>query len=99
MPFSIVNEAGRTILKLAGAMTISNAQELAAKLVDDAEESIPAAVETQDLTDIDTCILQLLYSLRRTNPALRFDNPSQIFMDAVDRCGLRRELLSAQEGL
>jgi anti-anti-sigma regulatory factor len=99
MPFSLVSEAGGRMLKLEGVITIRHAQEFADKLADDAEEGLPVGVNTQDLTDIDTCILQLLYSLRRTNPALHFDNPSRIFMDAVDRCGLRRELLSGQEGL
>jgi anti-anti-sigma regulatory factor len=99
MPFFIVNEAGGPMLKLEGAITIRHAQEFAAKLADNAEEGMPAGVNTENLTDIDTCILQLLYSLRITNPALRFVNPSQIFIGAVDRCGLRRELLSAQEGL
>jgi hypothetical protein len=51
------------------------------------------------LEDIDTCVLQVLYSLRRTVPALAFDNPSTAFIAALDRCGLRRELLGAREGL
>jgi hypothetical protein len=50
------------------------------------------------LEDIDTCILQLLYALRKTVPGVSFDNPSEFFIAAVDRCGLRRELLSAREG-
>jgi hypothetical protein len=51
------------------------------------------------LEDIDTCILQLLYSLRQTVPALSFDKPSEAFIAAVDRCGMRRELLGAREDL
>jgi hypothetical protein len=30
---------------------------------------------------------------------LSFDNPSETFISAVDRRGLRRELLNAREGL
>ena len=59
---------------------------------------MPVVVDTGGLEDIDTCILQMLCSLRKTVPALSFDNPSEAFIGAVDRCGLRRELLSAREG-
>jgi hypothetical protein len=37
MPFWIVSEAGRKILKLEGAITVRSAQEFAAKLMEDAE--------------------------------------------------------------
>jgi anti-anti-sigma regulatory factor len=90
---------GRQILKLEGAVTIRNAQDLAAKLGEDLEDGTPVGVDTLDLEDIDTCILQLLCALRKTVPALSFDNPSDAFISAVDRCGLRRELLGAREGL
>lgn len=99
MPFSIANIQGRQILKLEGAVTIRNGQDLAAKLAEDLEDGTPVGVDTQDLEDIDTCILQLLCALRKTVPALSFDNPSDAFISAVDRCGLRRELLGAREGL
>jgi len=99
MPFSMVKEVGRRILKLEGSITVRDAQELAARLAHDTEDVAPCGVDTDALTDIDTCILQLLYSWRKSVPALRFDNPSQVFIGAVDRCALRRELLSAQEGL
>jgi anti-anti-sigma regulatory factor len=99
VPFSIANIQGRQILKLEGAVTIRNGQDLAAKLAEDLEDGTPVGVDTQDLEDIDTCILQLLCSLRKTVPALSFDNPSDAFIGAVDRCGLRRELLGAREGL
>jgi hypothetical protein len=56
-------------------------------------------VDTGSLEDIDTCILQLLCSLRKTVPAFSFDNPSEVFIGAVDRCGLRRELLGGREDL
>jgi anti-anti-sigma regulatory factor len=99
MPFSIVNKEGRQILMLEGAVTIQHAQELASKLGEDAEDGMAVGVDTGGLTDIDTCILQLLYSMRKTLPELCFDNPSEVFIGAVDRCGLRRELLSTREGL
>jgi ABC-type transporter Mla MlaB component len=97
VPFSISKEQGRQILKLEGAVTIVHAQELAAGLGDSLESGKPVEVETGSLEDIDTSILQLLCSLGNTVPALSFDHPSEAFLGAVDRCGLRRVLLSAPE--
>ena len=99
MPFSIVNNADGQVLKLEGAVTIRHAQELAAMLGERLEGGKPVGVETGSLEDVDTCILQLLCSLRRTVRTLSFDDPSETFIGAVDRCGLRRELLGAREGL
>ena len=98
MPFSIDSNQGRQILKLEGAVTIRHAQDLAARL-GDLEDGAPVGVDTGSLEDIDTCILQLLTSLRKTAPALSFDRPSAVFTNAVERCGLRRELLGTREGL
>ncbi len=99
MPFSVTQEAGRQVLKLEGAITIRDAQEFAARLTQDTDDTAHWAVDTEGLTDIDTCILQLLYSWRKSVAALHFENPSQVFTSAVDRCALRREFLNAQEGL
>jgi anti-anti-sigma regulatory factor len=99
MPFSIASTQGRQILKLEGAVTIRHAQDLAARLGEGLEDGMPVGVDTAGLEDIDTCILQLLCSLRKTIPALAFDEPSDAFSGAVDRCGLRRDLLGAKEGL
>ena len=98
MPFSIANEQGRYFLNLEGSVTVQHAHDLASKLSEIIEGETPVSVSTADLEDIDTCILQLLYSLRKTVTALSFDNPSESFIVAVDRCGLRRELLSVREG-
>ena len=99
MPFSIVNEQGRNSLNLEGSVTVQHAHDLATKLGEIIEGETPVSVSTADLEDIDTCILQLLYSLRKTVTALSFDDPSEFFIAAVDRCGLRRELLSVREGV
>jgi anti-anti-sigma regulatory factor len=99
MPFAIASEPGRLVLKLEGAITIRDAQDLAAKLVESLEDGTPIEVDTERLEDIDTCILQLLYSARKTFPSLTFIDPSDAFISAVDRCGLRRELLRTREGL
>jgi len=99
MPFTITSTPGSQLLKLEGAVTIRNAQDLAARLAETLEEGMPLGVDTQALDDIDTCILQVLCSLRKTVPSLSFDNPSEAFLGAVDRCGIRRELLGSQESL
>jgi len=99
MPFSILSELGSQTLKLEGGVTIRNAQDLAAKLRECLEDGTATAVDTSGLEDIDTCVLQLLCSLRKTFPKLSFASPSALFIDAVDRCGLRRELLGVRESL
>ena len=99
MPFSIAKKQGRQSLKLEGAVTIRQAQDLAARLGDRLEDGAPVGVDTADLDDIDTCILQLLYSLSKTVRALSFENPSHAFVAALNRCGLRRELLGTREDL
>jgi anti-anti-sigma regulatory factor len=98
VPFSIDNEQDKHILNLQGSVTVQHAHDLAAKLGEIIEGETPLSVSTKDLEDIDTCILQLLCSLRKTVSALSFDNPSESFIAAVDRSGLRRELLSVREG-
>jgi anti-anti-sigma regulatory factor len=98
VPFSIVNEEGRHFLNLEGSVTVQHAHDLTAKLGETLEDGAPVSVGTTDLEDIDTSILQLLYSLRKTAAGVSFDNPSESFIAAVDRCGLRRELLSVREG-
>jgi anti-anti-sigma regulatory factor len=99
MPFSVTTWEGRQVLQLAGAVTIRDGPELAARLAAELEEGARVEVDTGGLEDIDTCILQLLYSLRQTVPELFFDHPSEVFLRAVDRCGLRRDLLGGREGL
>ena len=99
MPFEITRQRDIRIVKLEGSITILQAQELAAGLTEDREDQTPISVDTGKLEDIDTCILQLLCSLHKTAIALSFDNPSEAFVNAVERCGLRRELFGAREGL
>lgn len=99
MAFTIARTAEAQTLALEGAVTVRNAQELAAALGEGLHEGAPLVVDTQALEDIDTCILQMLCSLRKSVAELSFENPSDAFLCAVDRCGLRRELLNAREGL
>jgi len=99
MPFSISDHQDRRILKLEGAVTIQHAQDLAAKLAESLDDCTSIGVDTQNLEDMDTCMLQLLCSLRKAVPALSFDDPSEAFIRALDRCGMRRELLGGKDVL
>jgi anti-anti-sigma regulatory factor len=97
MPFSITSTPAGVLLKLEGAVTIRHAQDLAARLGESLEDATRLVVDTGELEDIDTSVLQMLYSLRKRPAPLAFDNPSETFLAAVDRCGLRRELLVMRE--
>ena len=96
MPFSIARTPDCFVVKMEGAVTIRQARDLAAALGESLDDSAPILVDTEGLEDIDTCVLQLLCSLRNGAAALSFDNPSEVFLGAVDRCGLRRELPGAR---
>ena len=99
MPFTIAKLHGRLILKIEGSVTVRDARELALRLDEALEEDTPVAVDAAGVEDIDTAILQLLCALRKTAAAMPIDNPSPAFLSAVERCGLRRELPGAREGL
>ena len=94
-----VEDLGADVLAAVLIASREDAPDLAAKLGEGLEDGAPVEVDTSGLEDIDTCILQLLSSLRKIVPVLSFDNPSETFISAVDRRGLRRELLNAREGL
>jgi len=93
MPITIHKMEDELTVELEGAVTIRHAQNVAAQLFDALDDAVTVKVGTAGLQDIDTCILQMLCSLRKTVPVLAFENPSREFLAAVDRCGLRRELL------
>jgi anti-anti-sigma regulatory factor len=97
MAYSISSASGRLVLTLEGTVTIRHAQNLAASLGESLEEDMPLRVETAGLEDVDTSILQLLCSVRKTSRAVTFAEPGEIFLRAMDRCGLRRELLGGRE--
>jgi anti-anti-sigma regulatory factor len=99
MPFSITNTQDRLILKLEGEITIRHAQDLAARLVEGLGDRMAVEVDAAGVRDVDTCILQLLCSLRKTSRALAFEHPSEAFLGAAERSGLRRQLLGAREDL
>ena len=97
MPFSVETEQGRFVLSMAGAITVQHAHDLAGRLGEVTDAGVAVSVVTTNLEDVDTCILQLLRSLQKTVPQVSFDKPSEVFIRAVDRCCLRRELLGSKE--
>jgi len=99
MPFSVAIQEGRQILALEGSVTIRDARKLAAMLGEKLDERMPLQVETARLGDIDTCILQLLCSLKKTGLELSFADTPDVFLNALDRSQLRRVLLGARESL
>lgn len=100
MPFTIHKAGSSLSLELEGEMTIRHAGNLAASIGEALSGCLAVVIETASLRDVDTSILQLLCSLQKTAPELSFNHPSAEFLAAVDRCGLRRELLGAiREGV
>jgi len=97
MPFSITTHAGQQLLTLEGSVTVRDASQLAALVTGSLEEAMPLEVETGQLSDIDTCILQFLCSLHKTVPDLTFAAPSFVLLGALDRVQLRRSLLAGRE--
>jgi anti-anti-sigma regulatory factor len=94
MPYEIQNTTEGLILELTGGVTIRHAAELGKCLASSLTSGATVMVRTQELEDIDTSILQMLVSLRKTTPAFVLENPSGAFVNAVERCALRSELLA-----
>jgi ABC-type transporter Mla MlaB component len=93
MPITVHKTEGELTVELEGEVTVRHAQEAADRINAALDGGVPVTVRTAGLRDVDTGILQLLSSLRKTVPVLSFESPSEEFLAAVDRCGLRRELL------
>jgi ABC-type transporter Mla MlaB component len=93
MPFVIgITEEG-LLLQLSGSVTVRNAQELGKSLAESLASGATATVQAAAVDDIDTSALQILVSLRKTAAAFTVQEPSEPFVNAVDRCALRREVL------
>jgi anti-anti-sigma regulatory factor len=93
MPFAIETSDKGLCLKLTGAVTIRDAQQLGKELAESLPSGAAVVVAASALEDVDTSILQLLVSLRKTASAFDLQEPSAAFLTAVDRSALRRELL------
>ncbi len=98
MPYRIQSATEGSILELSGDVTIRHATELGKCLASSLTSGATVIVRTKELEDIDTSILQMLVSLRRTTPAFVLEDPSEAFVNAVDRCALRSELLAEPKG-
>lgn len=95
---SLAKGDGKQILTLAGEVTIRDAEEVAARLKSELVVGDAIEVHTADLERIDTCMLQLLCSLRKTVTAFEFRAPSDVFMQAVNRRAMGRDLTGVPEG-
>ena len=94
MPYRIQKQDNRLEVELSGGVTARHVSELAGHLASSLKGEITVVVLTRELDDIDTSVLQMLVSLRKTVTTLLFENPSEAFVNAVERCALRRELLA-----
>ncbi len=94
MPYTIQTKENKLAVELTGGVTARDVGELTGLLAPSLKGEITVVVLTRTLDDIDTSVLQMLVSLRKTVPSLLFENPSEAFLKAVDRCALRRELLA-----
>jgi anti-anti-sigma regulatory factor len=97
MPYEIRNTTKGLILELTGDVTVRHAAELGKCLASTLSSGNAVTVRTHDLEDIDTSILQMLVSLRKTTAAVVFEDPSEPFVRAVERCALRHELLQGRK--
>jgi len=94
MPYEIQNTTQGLILELTGGVTVRHAAELGKCLASSLTSGVTVVVRTRELEDIDTSILQMLVSLRRTTASFVVEDPSEAFVNLVDRCALRGELLA-----
>ncbi len=94
MPFTIENSDGVMRLVLTGGVTIRHARTLVQSISSALPPNASVVVQTKDLDDIDTSALQVLLSLQKTASTFAIEDCSQAFLDAVDRCALRRDLLA-----
>jgi anti-anti-sigma regulatory factor len=96
MPFEIQTTDQGLLLELTGAVTARHAAELGRTLMSALKTGQTVTVRAGQLDDIDTSILQMLVSLRKTAVTFVLLEFSEAFSGAVDRCALRRELLSKE---
>jgi len=94
MPFTIQTTEKYIGLELVGGVTARDVGEMAARIASCLTAGASVVVLSRELEDIDTSVLQLLVSLRKTVNSVLIQEPSGAFVNAVDRCALRRELLA-----
>ncbi len=94
MPYTIQTKDNKLALELTGGVTARDVADLCGHLGPCLKGDITIVVHARELDDIDTSVLQMLVSLRKTVTSLLFESPSEALVNAVDRCALRRELLA-----
>jgi hypothetical protein len=99
VPFAIQITDEGLLLELTGCVTVRHARELGKELASSLVNGTGVTVKARDLEDIDTSILQILVSLRKTATTFVLQDFSDAFGGAVDRCALRRELLPGTKDL
>jgi anti-anti-sigma regulatory factor len=97
MPYEIHNTNEGLILELRGGVTVRHAAELGKCLASSLASGGTVIVRAQEVEDVDTSILQMLISLRKTTAAFIVENPSEAFENAVHRCALRHELSASKD--
>src|ERR1700733_13440913 len=97
MPYEIHNRQGMLTFELKGRITSREVQELAKSLCPVLTSETAVTVLTSELTHIDTCVLQMLISVRKTAARFVVEKPSETFISVVDRSALRRDLLKETE--
>jgi len=95
MPYTIQKDEQHLALVLSGGVTARDVSDLAKCLASSFATGAAIVVRAPELDDIDTSVLQMLVSLRKTAASFEVESPSEAFVSAVDRCALRRELLAA----
>ena len=93
MGYGVTEDGRKLILELAGGVTARDVSELTQRIASSLKSGAEAVVRPRSVDDVDTSVLQMLVSLRKTVGAFTVEEPSEAFVDAVDRCALRRQLL------
>jgi ABC-type transporter Mla MlaB component len=97
MAYEIHNTHHGLILELKGGVTARHAGELGKCLSSSLTSGASVTIRTEGLEDIDSSVLQMLVSLRKSVAMFSVDDPSEVFIGAVDRSALRRELLAGSK--
>lgn len=92
MPFEIHTTGEGLVLELRGRVTVRDAGELCKRLSSALTDGAAVTVRAGELEDVDTSVLQLLVSLRKSAGAFDLEEVSNAFVNAMDRCALRPEL-------
>ena len=98
MPYSTKKTDDALIVELSGALTIRHAQALSKSISSSLENATAVYVEAEKVEDIDASILQVLCSLKKSVRTFAFKSDAKVVVSMIDRCALRRELLTPAKG-